>query len=525
MRTRLPRSRTLAVYLLKEDVVTPDQALLAPDSLEHREIRLSDTSAGDLFIKPSRPHTPSWLSLFSGAIGDTPELVNTSTAAVLLVRERHRLFAFTFGYGRNLLVPGSWEENFGLHVTLNSIDPSLIRSVDRTTFDTIAQQTQIQASREAPISDFGLDVEQDLLRAVTGTPITEAIGLRLTGKDALHATVRTTLSGIPVLLGSYLQQSQEDTYREHFPWVDHIQQVRDPGIRATLDAELALRLQEHRIDGLWLAAPEPIDWRSVEFRYRDTQRAPSFSDTHLADFLAQLPDQMEITPDFLKRRHVFLVNTETDLSVKHWPVYQCLYAELEQENRSYLLNAGTWYSIQREFMQIVNDSVQSLHQDTFLPPYADIDEPTYNTRIAGLDDVYALMDRNLIRYAGAAGPIEFCDLFSRQRQIIHVKRYGGSSTLSQLFAQGLVSGTLFARDPDFRAHVNAKLPGTHRLPDTVARPSAGEYKVIFGVVSQSPRQLRLPFFSRINLRNTARQLSGMGYTVAITKIPVSPTPS
>jgi uncharacterized protein (TIGR04141 family) len=63
----------------------------------------------------------------------------------------------------------------------------------------------------------------------------------------------------------------------------------------------------------------------------------------------------------------------------------------------------------------------------------------------------------------AAGPIEFCDLYSAAKQIIHVQRYGASSTLSHLFSKGLVSGTLFARDADFRRHVDAKPPTTHKL--------------------------------------------------------------
>jgi uncharacterized protein (TIGR04141 family) len=67
------------------------------------------------------------------------------------------------------------------------------------TFDTISQQSQIQASREAPIADFGLDVEQDLLRAVTGKPKREQLGTTLTGKDALNTKVRVTLANLPGL--------------------------------------------------------------------------------------------------------------------------------------------------------------------------------------------------------------------------------------------------------------------------------------------------------------------------------------
>src|SRR5258705_2508293 len=72
-----------------------------------------------------------------------------------------RTFACAFGYGRTLLNPGTFEEHFGLKVTLNCVDPSKVHSIDRTTLDTISRHSQIQASHLAPIGKFGLDVEQD----------------------------------------------------------------------------------------------------------------------------------------------------------------------------------------------------------------------------------------------------------------------------------------------------------------------------------------------------------------------------
>ena len=91
-----------------------------------------------------------------------------------------RLFALTFGYGKSLLVPGSWDEDFGLKVTLKTVDSNRIRTVDRATLDAIGQHSRIQASREAKIGEFGLDLEQDFLRAVTGVPPDNTLGKQLT---------------------------------------------------------------------------------------------------------------------------------------------------------------------------------------------------------------------------------------------------------------------------------------------------------------------------------------------------------
>jgi hypothetical protein len=58
-------------------------------------------------------------------------------------------------------------------VTLNAVDHTQIRSVDRETLDSPAPHSQIQARKAASITEFGLDVDQDLLRAVTGIPARE----------------------------------------------------------------------------------------------------------------------------------------------------------------------------------------------------------------------------------------------------------------------------------------------------------------------------------------------------------------
>jgi uncharacterized protein (TIGR04141 family) len=93
-----------------------------------------------------------------------------------------------------------------------------------------------------------------------------------------------------------------------------------------------------------------------------------------------------------------------------------------------------------------------------------------------------------------------------------------------LFSQGVVSATLFLQDPDFRREVRKKLPPVHRSGVPEGRPRAERYEVGFAIVSRSPRDLALPFFSKVNLRNAARTLKGFGYHVTLSKIPMEGAP-
>jgi uncharacterized protein (TIGR04141 family) len=116
--------------------------------------------------------------------------------------------------------------------------------------------------------------------------------------------------------------------------------------------------------------------------------------------------------------------------------------------------------------------------------------------------------------------IEYCDLATADRKLIHIKQYGGSTQLSHLFSQGVVSGELFVQDGDFRQKVNDKLPSQLKLPNVSIRPNANDYEIVFGIISRSQNPLEIPFFSKVSLRNARRRLQGYGYKVTKKKISV-----
>lgn len=195
----------------------------------------------------------------------------------------------------------------------------------------------------------------------------------------------------------------------------------------------------------------------------------------------------------------------------------------------FLLSGGLWYKIRKSFVQHVDGSFRSVAvADLGIGPYREEDlesgrfsEDKFNARVCReRPDLFALMHNNKISHGGGHGQIEFCDVLSRTKDIIHIKRYGASSSLSHLFAQGTISGELFRSDSSFREAVNGKLKGEFRLIDTKAVPPVDEYRVVFAVISGSRKELWLPFFSRLNLINAQQRLQNWGYRVALSKIGV-----
>jgi uncharacterized protein (TIGR04141 family) len=182
------------------------------------------------------------------------------------------------------------------------------------------------------------------------------------------------------------------------------------------------------------------------------------------------------------------------------------------------LSNGHWYEVAQDFVARVDRTVNPLLQECSLPGYSDKGEARYNRRIAKSEG-YFLFDRKNVYHGGRRSQIEPCDLLTKDRRLIHTKRYGGSSILSHLFAQGYVASDLLAEDSTYREKMRAKLPDEikHLIP--VDRIDPARYTVIYAIVGCPPEGRKLaellPFFSRVNLYRTTQRLMRIGFKVGV----------
>jgi uncharacterized protein (TIGR04141 family) len=513
MPKKAEKKRQLTIYLLREGL--GEEAIDLDKVADTVEVAVAGAGASQVYIKAPASNVPRWVSFFP-SIEALSGLFNASSSALLLVPCSGRAFAISFGHGRYLLRLGSTEENFGLKVTLNAVSAEKIRSIDKKTFDAIASQTREQALTESPMAAFVLDGEQDVLRAVVGGPANPADGCRLAGRDALIVSGNINLSNLAGFLERYLSHSESDAYSVKFPWVDRVREERDRDRKEQLNAALIEKLRTGNLASCYLAVPEIIEWDRIEgFNYLPEQEEPAF-DLRLPELLDQTRAE-DISIEWLKSRHVRAMDPEGG-QVQNWLLYRCLNAELVIDGRNYLLSNGRWYQIDADFVAQVDDYFRALPMASLdLPRFRENSESEadYNRRVANEVPGLALVDRKLISYQGS-DRIEFCDLYSSSKQLIHVKRYGGSSVLSHLFAQGVVAASLL-HEPGFREKVNEQLPDSHRLP-VEGRLAADQYEIVYAIVSQSPHPLWIPFFSRVNLRQAVRQLHQRGFRVALAKV-------
>jgi uncharacterized protein (TIGR04141 family) len=120
--------------------------------------------------------------------------------------------------------------------------------------------------------------------------------------------------------------------------------------------------------------------------------------------------------------------------------------------------------------------------------------------------------------------------------LVHVKRKSRSSTLSHLFAQGRVSAEAMV-DGTLRDQVRSAIQsaaGTsdaagwlNLVPPSTAGVDRDKVTITYAVLANSKATgvEWLPFFSRLTLMQTARDLNRLGFNkVALARVPVATTP-
>lgn len=516
----------LNVLLLKRSVKKFSDALKPDHSLSEVTLEKTIGDGSALYVKEPHNNPPTWQKFLAPIAAEQLKLANASSSAVLFVQTEKRIFAFCFGHGRSELKGDAAENGFGLKVALNRVHPSKLRSVDARTVENGVTTKRLQTSRDADQTAFGLDVARDLLRQVVGQPDDPDFANKVVGSDTLTFHARITAGGLGAKCSQLLDGYKDKKYKQHFDWVDHLAEVNDPVLKDKLDEKLASALAQGSLEDMHLAATSVMDWENVEtFKLGGASRTV-FHDLDVEAYVAALGNKLgQITPQRLRSYQVKARFAGSDSYFPQGSVYASLVWETRYKGQFYAFVDGNWYSVDKAYADTVAKFVKGIPSSSATPlpdSQSREKEGAYNERVANADPNLFLLDRQLVTPDGNATQIEFCDLLSKTKQLIHVKRKTRSATLSHLFAQGTVAAQLFVQDAKVRKQVKdiirAGAPGggfLQHIPD--GRPTASDYEVVYAIIAKPNANwpLSLPFFSQVNLMYSCRVLDGLGYKYAL----------
>jgi uncharacterized protein (TIGR04141 family) len=415
------------------------------------------------------------------------------------------------------------------------IDERQIRSLDTKKFDEMVVSTNTQTSRTTELPTFGVDILRDIVRGVTGIAPASSGYKSLSGADALVLGVDKPVTDLPALLRDLYSHFKGTKYQAAFGWVDHLAEVKDPTLVDSLDGQLVEQFKASDTGATHMAMPENLAWEDIEHFLITPTRKRAYEELDLDEYLAQpLTDAANLTIDLLKGRKVSVKFISSADPVARWSVYQCLVSEQRVDGKLYALVEGRWFEIAETLVTQVDTAVSAIPTATVSLPAGRPGETEgdYNIRAASAAADLALLDKELVAPDGSKTRIEFCDLMSTDGSLVHVKRKSRSSTLSHLFAQGHVSAEALVDGP-LRDQVRSaiqKAAGTSDasgwldlVPPSTSIPERDKVTVTYAVIANSSAigVEWLPFFSRLTLMQTVRDLNRLGFAkIALVRVPV-----
>ncbi|KMO09455.1 MULTISPECIES: DUF6119 family protein [Bacillus amyloliquefaciens group] len=516
---------SITSYLIKEEYYEFRDVIREDIEVEYYQLNEELNLNGIIVVGYTSKNSPQWLQLLqSGSNSDLPELLNSSSRAILFVRSNDRIFAFPFGFGRYLLKDEAIVKDFGIKVVLNSVDPQKLRSIDTATISEMTIHSRTQTSRTTNVNTFGIDVVKDFLKSVTGEPTNEDFGTIVTGRESVQFSYdfEDDFRKFGVICTFLEEKYNSDSYRENFSWVDNLQIVNDSVLKRELDQKLIDNINVREKNKLHIAPPEIIDWNDIG-GFSFTEHGNKINDLSIEEYFDYITKFDEFGLEKFKRHSVYTWDNSNDNRVAKWKLYDCVVFETVYEDEIYVLTVGIWFKINHDFANSVEEYVRNIPTSSIdLPPCKQEEkEGEYNLRVGQEVTNMITLDTKNVMYQGSK--IEICDLMSNEKHLIHVKPWKSSSTLSHLFSQGRVSSESLFQDVDFRKASREKISEINEgyveyISEDHYDPS--EIEVVYAIIDSSDRELheRLPFFSKLNMMQSVKHLRNIRYHVTQLKI-------
>lgn len=529
------RTQKISLYLHKMDVDDFDSCI------KEKSLNLSEVYDvkneigldGKIYVHESTKKMPEWKELLNKLSVNSINITqNTSNKAVIVFRYKNRFLSVVFGYGKAMLKDSTIERNFGLKVAANLVDPRKIRSLNSMAIEDTVLDSQKQSFVLSSLDKFQIDQNREILKLVSGAPTLETTAKFLVGTDSLTATRKMNIEDIKESIRFYFDAYQREKYKDNgFEWLDNIQRVKDNSLIGTLDSELERNILVK--DTSVIIGPNKIlDWEnitgflitgmgksnaedvSIELDYRKYIRSlQSKSDINILKKLKR--DKIIARPDIGEE---FVVSS----------VYEGIVFEIDKNDCRYLICYGEWFEINKNFYSEIRNQVSRVPtcEIQFPPCETGMSEGEYNKMVAKSNEDYFLMDKQNFSSTGyGRSKIEPCDILTKDKKFVHVKFGGSSSTLSHLFAQGVVSARIFSTDDSMRQFINMKVKA--EFGRTFIKKSSKQnsnFEIVYSIIDHRNNKEVidvLPFFSLVNLAKAIENLKSMGYRYSLMKVDIS----
>ncbi|MQY18081.1 DUF6119 family protein [Nocardia macrotermitis] len=516
MSRRSSISKRMNLYRMAEDTALPE-ALREQyrEPSEKFAVRPVDVAGSRALLVEGAFEGPSaWTEDISRLAEVEVSQDNRSPGAVLVIQDNFgALWALTWGVGFQLLDQEKVDFRFGTRVLARSALPREIKSITRSVLGHRARVDHTVLPGGSTTRGFGVDGYGEIINRVDATARIPGLAwgnapIRLHAKDSLSLP----LGRRPERLVADLQVLNKLLDEPVLPGLESIERLvalkpKDPMV-AELNNRLATRLlgkSDEPIGISWPHARAGMSNLMESCRVRGLGRAGDREDIPEIDevltwFTGKDPQSVlrglgSISLEIHNEQDPGATTpVSTSLLLRHWLAF-----EVREHASRYCFRDGLWYRMDDRHAERIDQRVTEIlaakSSIPFPPWLPGVEERAYNIDAAAAIDGYSL-DRNLMRTALHTHGIEPCDIHLRPGTFIHVKRGRGSSDLSHLFAQTLVSWEALTYDETARAAWLEKI--SQQVGSPVTDATIDEVVIAIGKVKPITTD-SLFTFSKVNL--------------------------
>ena len=518
---------SISVFLIKKEDFTKYKDLVV-DGVSTKPIIIE---GGELFYKTSdKEHYPSWVDRFFGAdkLGESKKKLSTKTLSAvyfnqITIKRKKITFAIAFGNGRYLIKKECIQQGFGLKTSRHALDASRISSMRTITYDSnIKDKTIRSLDEDIRQSDFFLNANTDVLTEVSGKVRSKETGELLQdrpigGKDAVSISAYVDVNN----LGKFLEQLYEQYVSDGTEGVKYESNIRQ--LENEEEIEKAKQLLQKAIDNYvnedHLFLNLPVDDLGTKDR--------------VASYTIEGIEYKDITKDIFKKYPTVEKLQEMNVDVI-WedevetksPLFDFVYAELEQEKQYLILADGQFFGVAKGYKQSVEAFYKNVKVEdiTGITEWDGCSEGDYNENQK--DDSILVMDEKFV-FPEHRDRFEVCDLLTQDKHIVHVKIFGvASQPLGHLFNQGMLSAQCMS-DDEIRPLIQDKIKKvqekTAKEKDFSIEPGfkPDDYTVSFLILCSDGKRIdgdgrpKIPFLAKAVFKEDYAIITGLGYHVTL----------
>ncbi|WP_101789196.1 TIGR04141 family sporadically distributed protein [Nonomuraea indica] len=542
-----PRTRDLTLYRLTGVEPTPygmlnvlDLAKLDELEVEPQELSLAGAPALWVAGHQEMP-LASWCEDAAATTGLNVAFDERRSFGLLMIAVDGGVYAIGYGQGHWWIPDEHKDHGFGIRFAVRRLDPDHVQDVARRRIGARGRTDLTLIPGGMPIWALGIEEQAEVIRRMGG----RSRDLKVTFSKADERPVRLEAGvGLSMRFGIWPEDlvadireiarvCREDEPHPALEFVDHIRPIVDNALVTRLDTRLDELLGHPDTTELVCVVPTPClpgyaQARRFEVKIGTATQRVDELDVQLIRVRARLQAPGARVTALRKGKIRMFRDAERTHEVGDAAAIKWLEVVLTMGGRRYFLLDGEWYEIDPAYLEDkLNEIVPlfALHPSVELPTrYAGQNEKEYNIDVAEMCDGFLCLDRALLKTKFFAGNgFEACDLLGPGDTLVHVKFAEGASTLSHLFAQGVVATQALLHSDEalrrFKEKVAEVSQGRRQVPEDF-RPS----KVVFAIhlktgASLTPKTL-FPL-ARVALANAARVLRTYGIEVEVVGIPAA----